>query len=154
MLPADLVHILQRYVLKCYAMIGLHKIPSSDSDSDSDSDIIVLLCQETFIIFRFRVSHLHNYFHSFVFRSILLPYISLSRSPDHRSYSHTLLLRPLFFPYHPVHPMSSSIFSLAGYNNYTQEAHVSLFLLSHPHINHHHISIPFLWNLLLEDNLI
>ena len=147
MLPADLVHILQRYVLKCYAMIGLHKIPSSDSHSDSY--IIVLLCQETFILFRFRVSHLHNYFHSFVFRSILLPYISLSRSPPH-----ILLLHPLFFSYHPVHPMSSSIFSSAGYNNYTQEAHVSLFLLSHTHINHHHISIPFIWKLLLEDTLI
>ena len=30
MLPANLIHIIQRYFLKCYAMIGLHKITSSD----------------------------------------------------------------------------------------------------------------------------
>ena len=44
--------------------------------SDSDSDSIVLLLQDTFILFRLRVSHLHD---SFVFRSILLSNISFSR---------------------------------------------------------------------------
>ena len=90
---------------------------------------------------RLRVSHLHNSFHTFVFRSILLPNISLSRSPHHRSPPHILLLRPLFFPSHPAHPMSSSIFSSPCHSIYTQKVHGSLFLLSHTHRDHHHISI-------------
>ena len=80
------------------------------------------------------VSHIHDSFHSFVFLSILLPDISLARSPHHRSPPHILLLRPLFFPFHPshlTHPMSSSIFSSLGHSMYTQKAPVSLFFLSH-----------------------
>ena len=55
---------------------------------------------------------------------------------------HILLLRPLFFPSHPAHPMSLSIFSSPGHSIYTQKAHGSLFLLSHTYRDHHHISIP------------
>ena len=88
------------------------------------------------------VSHLHDSFHSFVFRSILLPNISMSHSPHHCSPPHILLLRPLFFPSLPAHHMSSTIFSSPCHSIYTPKAHGSLFLLSHTHKDHHHISIP------------
>ena len=85
----------------------------------SDSDSIVLLWQGTFILLRHRVSHLHDAFHYFVFRSILLPDISLSRSPHHRHPPPILLLRQLLFPSHQAHPISSSIFSSPCHSIYT-----------------------------------
>ena len=77
------------------------------------------------------VSHLHDSFHSFVFRSILLPNISMSRSPHHRSPPHILLLRPLFFPSLPAHHMSSTIFSSPCHSIYTPKAHGSLSFVPH-----------------------
>ena len=55
---------------------------------------------------------------------------------------HCLLLRELLFLPHPTHPMSSSNFSSPGHSIYNQNAHGSLFLLSHTHKDHNHISIP------------
>ena len=88
------------------------------------------------------VSHLHDSFHSFVFRSILLPNISMSHSPHHCSPPHIPLLHPLFFPSLPAHHMSSTIFSSPCHSIYTPKAHGTLFLLSHTHKDPHHISIP------------
>ena len=70
------------------------------------------------------VAHLHN-----SFRSILLRIISFSRSPQHHSPPHIILLRHLLFSSPPAHPMSSSIFSSPGHSICIRKAHVSLFLL-------------------------
>ena len=140
-----------RYIMSTVVLLSIIFIKLSKT---SDSDIIVLLLQDTFILFRLMASHLYDSFHSFVFWSILLPNISMSRSPPHCSHPRILLLRPLFFPSLPAHHMSSTIFSSPCHSIYTPRAHGSLFLLSHTHKDHHHISITFLYNLLLEGNLL
>ena len=63
-----------------------------------------------FYFLQTRATHLRDSFHSFVFRSILLRDISLSRFPHHRSPPFILLLHTWSFPSAAAHHMPSSIF--------------------------------------------